>query len=345
MAYNKFLIFYLFVCNVDLITAIIYSCNQTADCGCSKTNAHVSKIVGGEDAFPLSWGWAVSFQKPLGEHFCTGSIVSPLHIITAAHCFAKEENITLVNVVVGIDKLTESDSETAQVRSIRSLTIHPEYNRLTKVHDIAVVQLNESLDISSETSLARLCFPRIEPSNRETEYPADSVSLVAIGWGLLSSDDLWAPDNLQQVIVNAVSVHNETCKEFIANSSFQFCAGVDGGGKGKKVHFHNLIERCFIRNLDTCQGDSGGPLMRFESAQKQWVLAGVTSFGLGCADPRYSGVYTRASAYRNWLKTVIGDQFIESLGSLESTATENYYNIYMILLSLVQLCFISLRNK
>jgi secreted trypsin-like serine protease len=85
--------------------------------------------------------------------------------------------------------------------------------------------------------------------------------------------------------------------------------------------------------------------MRFESAQKQWVLAGVTSFGLGCADPRYSGVYTRASVYRNWLKTVIGDQFIESLGSLGSAATENYYNIYMILLSFVQLCFISLRNK
>jgi secreted trypsin-like serine protease len=225
--------------------------------------------------------------------------------------------------------------------------VHPEYDSSTKVHDIAVIQLNESLVFSNETSIARICLPRIEPSDRETEYPANSASLVAIGWGLLSADAESIPDNLhlQQVTVKAVSVDDETCTEFIANSSFQFCAGENGGGKGKKVHFHHLIGLYLIHNLDTCQGDSGGPLMRFESAQKQWVLAGVTSSGLGCADPRYSGVYTRASAYRKWLQTVTSNGFIESLGDLKSAATENYCNIYILLLSLVQLCFISLGNK
>ncbi|WP_417159077.1 trypsin-like serine protease [Streptomyces heilongjiangensis] len=39
--------------------------------------------------------------------------------------------------------------------------------------------------------------------------------------------------------------------------------------------------------LDTCQGDSGGSLMI------GGVLAGMTSWGHGCADARYPGVRTR----------------------------------------------------
>ena len=50
---------------------------------------------------------------------------------------------------------------------------------------------------------------------------------------------------------------------------------------------------------DTCQGDSGGPIY-VGTAQ-----VGVTSFGIGCADSRYPGVYTRLSAYTTWLDTAI----------------------------------------
>jgi hypothetical protein len=250
MACNKLLIFYLFVCNVSWSSAIIYACNQTADCGCSKANANVHKIVGGEDAFPFSWGWAVSLQDPSDGHFCTGAIVSPLHIITAAHCFTDATNIETTNVVVGINQLSDSDNENAQVRSVSAVFAHPGYNHSTQLHDIAVLRLNESLDISDETVLARLCLPRIEPSGKEVEYPVDAVLLVAIGWGILRYGDTHIPPNLylQQVTVEAVPFRDETCTEFVTNSSVQFCAGVSGGGKGKKVHFHNVIELYFVEN-------------------------------------------------------------------------------------------------
>ncbi|KAI9559336.1 hypothetical protein GHT06_016125 [Daphnia sinensis] len=48
---------------------------------------------------------------------------------------------------------------------------------------------------------------------------------------------------------------------------------------------------------DTCQGDSGGPL--FVSG----VQVGITSWGNGCADPNYAGVYTRVTTYVSWIKT------------------------------------------
>lgn len=47
--------------------------------------------------------------------------------------------------------------------------------------------------------------------------------------------------------------------------------------------------------------------MHFNPNTRRWVLAGITSFGIGCGNPSYAGVYTRVSAYRDWMKSVIND--------------------------------------
>ncbi len=56
-------------------------------------------------------------------------------------------------------------------------------------------------------------------------------------------------------------------------------------------------------SIDTCQGDSGGPLMMFTSIQ-QWVLVGITSYGHGCAQAEYSGIYTRVVYYLDWIRSM-----------------------------------------
>ena len=57
-------------------------------------------------------------------------------------------------------------------------------------------------------------------------------------------------------------------------------------------------------SVDTCQGDSGGPLTMFNS-NNQWILVGLTSYGRGCAQPNYSGVYTRVAAFEDWIKSTM----------------------------------------
>lgn len=49
-------------------------------------------------------------------------------------------------------------------------------------------------------------------------------------------------------------------------------------------------------------GDSGGPLQCRLFKNGPWMLAGITSFGSGCADQEYyPDVYIRISYYIKWI--------------------------------------------
>ena len=56
--------------------------------------------------------------------------------------------------------------------------------------------------------------------------------------------------------------------------------------------------------VDTCQGDSGGPLL--VSAGTTFRLVGDTSYGAGCAEPGYPGVYGRLAdtTLREWVRSI-----------------------------------------
>jgi hypothetical protein len=41
------------------------------------------------------------------------------------------------------------------------------------------------------------------------------------------------------------------------------------------------------------------------SSSKQWILAGVISFGYGCGQAEYAGVYTRVAFYSDWVSAII----------------------------------------
>lgn len=58
-----------------------------------------------------------------------------------------------------------------------------------------------------------------------------------------------------------------------------FCAAVSAGGK------------------DSCQGDSGGPIVETSSG----TLVGTVSWGTGCAQAAFPGVYARIGSLRDFI--------------------------------------------
>ncbi|CAF4202577.1 unnamed protein product [Adineta steineri] len=51
------------------------------------------------------------------------------------------------------------------------------------------------------------------------------------------------------------------------------------------------------------------------SSSSQWVLVGLTSNGLGCAEAAYSGIYTRVATFVSWIDTNTNGSVLSGIGS------------------------------
>ena len=93
-----------------------------------------------------------------------------------------------------------------------------------------------------------------------------------------------ATNDLQYVRVPAIT--NGECNSAYGGSitDTMLCAGYPNvGGK------------------DACQGDSGGPFVCNDNGNA--VIAGVVSWGIGCALPNYPGVYARVTPVLSWIQS------------------------------------------
>jgi subtilisin family serine protease/secreted trypsin-like serine protease/subtilisin-like proprotein convertase family protein len=235
-------------------------------------------IVGGNPVSISDHPYQVSIEiatDPGWVMTCGGTILTPEWIVTAAHCLEYLPNggsayvtATSVGVASGVTTLPATNYVSAD-----EVHIHPDWDRYTMVNDIGLIHLDTSVQMGT--------LPILDLESQ----PADNDQLFVTGWGRTS----WggsASDDLRGVSVWV----DETCGSYPGPSllpvidSLMICAGGQG--------------------VDSCQGDSGGPLVGNYSGVL--YLVGIVSWGEGCAQAGYPGVYTRASVYSNWIESHTG---------------------------------------
>jgi trypsin len=229
-------------------------------------------IIGGEETTIEDNPFVVALTTPDGFQFCGGTIVAPTKVLTAAHC-TDGTAPSDIRVVAGRTSLSAGGGTTAGVTDV---WIHPDWNSDALTSDASILTLDASL---SEAPLP------LASSADAALYEAGATSTV-LGWGVTESGS--ASDTLRKVDVPVTA--DDDCTAAYADSfdaATMVCAGLKEGGK------------------DSCQGDSGGPLVGVgaDGARK---LIGIVSWGQGCAEPNFYGVYGRVSTFHDVLEGEIG---------------------------------------
>ncbi|MBZ3874980.1 Transmembrane protease serine 11B-like protein [Sciurus carolinensis] len=165
-------------------------------------------------------------------------------------------------------------------KDLRRIIIHEKYKYPSHDYDISLAELSSPVPYTN--AVHRICLP----DATHEFHPGDEMFVT--GFGVLQSDG-YTQNHLRQVQVELID--SKICNQpQVYNgviTSTMLCAG---SLKGKR---------------DACQGDSGGPLVGSD-ARDIWYLAGIVSWGYECGQPNKPGVYTRVTAFRDWITSKTG---------------------------------------
>jgi secreted trypsin-like serine protease len=259
-----------------------------------------SAVVGGSDAGPNEFPSVAEIT--FGAFGCTGTLIDPTHVLSAGHCGSATGAVfaspvgwptPLIDVRIGSNKVGAGE----QI-PVSQVTISPEYLGLTSRNDLSILTLSRA-STKAPTQVAA-------GSERSIWNPG--VLATIAGWGNTSADGQEFPDTLQKAQVPITT--DAYCEgAYPDDDGWDFdpetmvCAGYPEGG------------------IDTCQGDSGGPLFASGSAGRRVV--GVTSWGNGCAQEGFPGVYARVAdtKLRTWVESVAPNGVADDGSTATATTT------------------------
>ncbi|WP_236718402.1 trypsin-like serine protease [Actinoplanes sp. TFC3] len=217
-------------------------------------------------------------EAPLPIVLCGGALVSPVVVVTAAHCLDKHDP-NLLQVRVGTSSLSRDPGDIVE---IRGFSTHPGYSLIPSPvapedpqsaaakNDVAIVELKTAVI-------------DVRPLSIATEPPAPGSSVMTYGHGV-TSPPAYTSDALRRGKLDVIE--DRTCRS-------RFRGAFDGPSVLCAESPTTMI----------CSGDSGSPLIK--NTNRGPRLVGVTSFagevvGRDCGNG-YANGFADAVHLRRWL--------------------------------------------
>lgn len=192
--------------------------------------------------------------------------------MTAAHC-VDSIDASQLQAVINIHDLNTPGG--AITRNIRGIYIHPSYKDDDGhlLSDMAMLLLDSPVNTITPVAYA------LHPATATPKMP-----VRAIGWGDTRSNPR-LPNLLQTV--DLVIEHLKNTRNYYGTSviDIRHLAAISPG-------------------KDTCQGDSGGPLFLPTASGGNPLVVGVTSYGIGCAQPDIAGLYANVGYFGTWVNVL-----------------------------------------
>ncbi|XP_017841037.1 trypsin-2 [Drosophila busckii] len=231
----------------------------------------ISKI----DKYVVSIRSRTPFEYYGDNHFCAGTIVSELFVLTAAHCVMDKHSILyrarLLLIVAGTpNRLKFVRNQSINIPAKQTF-VQENFTRFN-TNNIALILL--SIRLPTDDKLVGFIQLPSGP-------PTPGQMYEVVGWGRLYKGGILA----SKALFITVKLQNSTvCEEFIPKDwPGTLCAG----------------------NLDSdldehpCQGDSGDPLM------SNGTIYGLVTHGLGCGKKHFASIYTDVYYNIDWINEIM----------------------------------------